>query len=806
VFDLALPLLGNALKPINVPSFAGFTLNDLRVQHVTTTQDDFLAIYASLGASTTLLDQAKNEPLLDAAVKGLVRNTPVQDPVEKTTATLKSVETPAPEVIRAALAGTQGAKLPTVTLDVPAVDAKGRHLEYTWNLNGGVWRPFTQAQPLVISDRAFAWQGKYMIGVRSRVVGDYYTTDPVGTTVPVIIDSVGPKVLVDQVAYDATKVTVPAVDLVSDTDKLQWAFGRVGDKEPWILWTSNDTLDLETLKDVAADGQFVVFVRDEAGNITTQVLDAPFHGAPGSGGGCACGASGSSTPGAGTIGLFLVVGIAFVGRGRGARMVAAMGRRGGRPLRRFFLWSSITLVSSLVPGCSCGSKAQSQSCEMTSDCPACPAGQVSLCFDHTCNCLDDVPLGKTGPYSHMDKASDGSVWVSAYSQENGDLVVAHHLAGGRIADTEWEWVDGVPAGPVTVPGSMIRGGITDPGPDVGMYTGIAVDAANEPEVSYQDVDNGSLKFAAKFGGAWQMHTVDAGTGKIDPTTGGSIVGYYTSISLRTDDGRPGIAYMAQVSDGNDVLRAELRYAQANVATPASAADWTIMVVDSLTLPPVDPTKPDPYPLAEGLGLFLSSTRDPATQAPVLVYYDRLNGNLKMAALDPNSGVFGTPVVLDGSANGDDVGWYPSAIVDSSGTVHVAYQSATKDSLLYINTKDNVVETVDDGYRIVGTNNDGLPEPTFDMVGNNTSIQLAGTGPVIAYQDSTTHELDVSVRKQSGQWQRTSVAGGDTNFMGAYGFFTSSVVAGAGLVISNWVVDLPNSDNWVEVDTATLGTN
>src|SRR5262249_29439903 len=41
IFELVGPILGNALKPINVPSFAGFTLNDLRVQHVVTSQDDF---------------------------------------------------------------------------------------------------------------------------------------------------------------------------------------------------------------------------------------------------------------------------------------------------------------------------------------------------------------------------------------------------------------------------------------------------------------------------------------------------------------------------------------------------------------------------------------------------------------------------------------------------------------------------------------------------------------------------------------------------------------------------------------------
>jgi hypothetical protein len=357
--------------------------------------------------------------------------------------------------------------------------------------------------------------------------------------------------------------------------------------------------------------------------------------------------------------------------------------------------------------------------------------------------------------------------------------------------------------PVTVPGSKIRGGVTDPGPDVGMYTSIAVGPQDVPEVAYQDVDNGSLKFAAKFGGTWQMHVVDAGTGKIDPSSGGEIAGLYNSIALRSDDGRPGIAYMAEVSDGGGVVRAEVRYAVAQVAQPASAGDWTVMTVDSIALPAMDPNKPDPYPLPEGLGLFIDATRDPTTQAPVVVYYDRVNGNLKMAALDPKSGVFGTPVVLDGTANGQDVGWYPSVKVDANGVVHVAYQSATKDSLLYINTKDNTPELIDDGYRIVGTNADGLPEPEFHMVGNNSSLQLTAQGPVVAYQDSTSHELLTSVRKQSGQWQRQTVAGGDQNFMGAYGFYTASALAGSDLVISNWVIDAPNADNWVEVDRQTI---
>src|SRR5439155_9277340 len=117
------------------------------------------------------------------------------------------------------------------------------------------------------------------------------------------------------------------------------------------------------------------------------------------------------------------------------------------------------------------------------------------------------------PYSDVATGKDGTIWVSAYAQSHGDLVVAQ-AAGGRIPDEDWEWVDGVPDGPVTIPQSKIRRGIEDPGPDVGMYTSIAVAPDGTPMVTYFDRDTASLKFAAKVAGVWQIHIVDQGTSKI----------------------------------------------------------------------------------------------------------------------------------------------------------------------------------------------------------------------------------------------------------------------------------------------------
>jgi MYXO-CTERM domain-containing protein len=801
VFDLALPLLGNALKPINVPSFAGFTLNDLRVQHVTTQQDDFLAIYASLGASQMMRTIGQHNQMMADTVRGLDKAiiNPGDVPVTGTSATIRTVDVPKPDIVRNALLGKRDGKLPSVTIDVAQRDDQGRELEYSWNLNGGVWRPFTQASPLVISDRAFAWQGKYMIGVRSRVKGDYHTTDAVGVTLPVIIDSVAPRIFVDDVREEDGKIWAPATDIVTGSADLLWAFGRVGDKQPATSWQHSAGLQEAAIANLAGDGEFMVWVKDEAGNTALARVPLPFHGAPGTGG-CACSTS-DTGPSSGGVVLFLMVGVALFGRRRARTVVTAIGRRGGRALPAFFVWAGITVVTSLVPGCSCGGKPGVQACETTMDCAAqCPAGTVPLCFDHECACVDDIPYGRIGPYSDVDVSPTGAdVYVSAYAQSHGDLVVAKHTGDGRIPNEEWEFVDGVPDGPVVVPGSTIRGGIGEPGPNVGMYTSIAVNADSVPMVTYQDVDTGSLKFAAKFGGTWTNHVIDAGTGSIDAELGGEITGLYTSLTKRADDGRPGVAYMAEVSDGGGIVRAEVRYAAAQVPNPVSPSDWTTWVVDTITLPPIDPAKPDPYPLPEGLGLFLDSARNPMNQAPVVVYYDRVNGDLKMAEFDAVAGTFKAPVVVDGAGANNDVGWYPSVTVDAEGTIHMAYQSATRDDLLYTNTKTNTPELIDDGYRIVGQTPEGYPKPEFHFIGNDVSLQVTTAGPVVSYQDSTSHELLMSARKNSGEWMMSKIAGGAMpTFTGAYGFFTSSVISSSDLVISNWVIDQPNYDQWVEI--------
>ncbi len=797
VFDLVTPLLGN-LPAIQVPSFAGLSLSNLAIKHVTTTQDDFLALYATLGSSFAMRNLAMTDKFAAAAVAAMDSQLSAAPAPSVGRAHLRTVNTPEPAKIRASLTHRQYGEMPTVTFDVDRFDERGRELEWSYNLNGGLWRPYTTAVTggLVIRDPAFAWQGKYEIGLKSRIKGDYRTTSD-ETRTKVIIDSVGPRIIDDQLDWDGDVLSVPMFDIVSE-HQLVYAFGKPGSDAPSSEWFKGSIAKLERGKIdqyLDANQELLLFSKDEVGN-TTIALIAPFHGQPG-GAGCACEASGGPSTG-GIVLVILVAGV-LVGRGARRRYAGFFRSATGRAATTIVIWLGASVAMSLQPGCSCGNPAD-KSCELASDCGPdfCAKGELPYCIDNTCVCSDDIPAGRVGPYSDVAVGKDGSIWVSAYAQTHGDLVVAQ-VQPGRVPDDAWEWVDGVPDGPVVVPDSKIRGGIDADGPDVGMYTSIAVGPDNQPMVTYFDRDTGSLKFAAKVAGTWQIHTIQAGTGTLGES--GALIGMYSSLSLRTDDGRPGVAYLAHVMDTTGG-RAEVRYASAQTANPTGPGDWQTWVVDTAPLPAIDPQNPNVYPLPEGLGLFVDSARLP-NQAPVVVYYDRSNGDLKLAKFNVASGQFSAPVVLDG-AGMIDAGWSPSIAVDAAGVVHVAYVGTTKDDLKYVTDAAGAVpEVIDDGYRIVGQTVDGLPKPEFHFVGEDASLVLAnGSLPMVAYQDATTQELLLATKQQDGQWTHDSVAGATQPWPGAYGFFAADAVGPTEIVMSTWVIDQPSGDpfnsNWVEI--------
>ncbi len=307
---------------------------------------------------------------------------------------------------------------------------------------------------------------------------------------------------------------------------------------------------------------------------------------------------------------------------------------------------------------------------------------VPICDgEQQCQCDSDVQWGRIGQFSEMDVAPDGTIWVSAYNAYHGDLMIAARDEDGRIPDEAWQFVDGVPDGPVLVPDSDIRGGINEPGPDVGLYTDIAAAGDGAVVVSHFDQDTASLRFTSNRSGAWVTHVIDEGVPAPAEEAEGAtfeIAGQYSAISIDLTD-RPGVAYFAHVSDA-DGARTELRFAQAATSDPTQASDWTVSVIDSAAVPA---PSSDPLPIPMGVGLFVNAARL-ADGSPVVVYYDRVNGDLKSARFNAGAGAFDPPQVLDGASV--DVGWYPSVAVDAADVLHVSYVSAANHDLLYLDTQ------------------------------------------------------------------------------------------------------------------------
>jgi hypothetical protein len=385
-----------------------------------------------------------------------------------------------------------------------------------------------------------------------------------------------------------------------------------------------------------------------------------------------------------------------------------------------------------------------------------------------CVCAELPPLqpGDLGRDSSLAAVPGDGVYVSSYEAVFGDLVVlSFDLDGGlRSART----VDGVPDAGVRYGPSGPRGGVAEPGPDVGRGTSIAA-GGGRLYVSYQDVARGDLKVAVRDpGGGWTTHTVDGASGD---------VGRYTSLAVDAS-GRPGVAYFQRSADASFPLAdcplprpsgpperlTALRFARASSPTPTSASDWTVRTLACSTSGP-------PSTLAEvpvGVGLFpslafrgdqalIAATRRAPASADGGLPRGELVGVEVSATLAP-----GPLVVLDASG---DTGYFPRLAVDpQTGQLGIAYHDGAARSLRFYlapQLQAGVAsELVDDGHDGVGS---------VSSVGTGSGLVfLPDGGALVAYQDAT--HGDLKVARRAGGW----TVEGPVSSAGAVGFFADAV--------------------------------
>jgi MYXO-CTERM domain-containing protein len=808
LINIATGALGGAVKPIALPAVAGFSLDNLAIQRVQTSQDDFIGIFGSIVTSTPspLINWNDPEhPELAGSVHAVAR--------------LAEVTVPKPRELQALFAerlGVVGAR-PTVKLALDATGNDGRAVEWAWRIDGGMWRTWTRDPNPVISDDAFLLQGHHKLEVRSRVVNQW-STESQPVALDVLIDSVAPELHPAREEADHSVIDLGGFDLVSKAAKLKYAW-RGADGKP-TAWTAEPTMPYAEALAVTDGGKqpLVLYAVDEAGNVGQGSFDLGslgFHGrtTTPSPSGCNC-EIGGHDGGAGARGGLLAL----------ALMALVFLRRRCKAVAPVLVVVSLAFVAA---GCGCDSKNQ---CRVDDDCAKmmCPAGQVPSCMANECGCTPDVPPGDVGRFSSMTMVGDDA-YVAAYNNSYGDLMIGHITPPGVVQG--WDYVDGVPDEAPDITNSHSRGGITDKGDDVGRYTSIATSSTNEPIIAYYDKTHGALKFAIFGAIRWHTYVVDSGTGV--PDAGGDDIGKWASMTVGPD-GMPAIAYSAWVEKGDSgEPESQLRWAQATVPNPTSPSDWQITVVDKRLAsdsgaPATDMGAPDmamgpdmadadagappmmtePL-LPEGIALMASAARK-ADGSPGIAYYDRTRGNLRLVEWNASTNAWNPPVILDGEdADGNDlgdVGLYDSLTYDEEGTAHISYENASLDHLFYINTATKMPEVVDDGYHPADEQTqDGIDSPVWHLVGDSSSIRRLSGKLMIAYQDSTVLMLRVAVKGDDGKWQKQYVAGHAMPFTGAYGFYADLEVQNGQGVLSSYAINqqMENPLFYVEVFNVNL---
>jgi MYXO-CTERM domain-containing protein len=752
LLSLALPLVADGLGSFALPELGGLTLKiaDDGITAVPADTKEFLAIFGTFELAAQMAAQVVTE------------------------AEVVDIVYPATEVFAAPT--WDRAQRPHVELALGGYvdDGTARELEWSFRVDGGLWSPYTRKDRVKLSRDAMWLQGRHTVEVRARVVGEPSTADRTPVVLRPIIDTIPPRVLLAQPTSDS--VTVMATDNVS-RGALTMEY-RLADGD----WTSvalpaaidlrgHDTEDLE------------VRIADEAGNhaggSTNGGPTIAFHGSAEGSGGCDCAVGGDPESLAGSALLVLLLGLGLIGPRRRRRLVRAT----ARVVPTVALWVGVATMLSVMPACDCGG----------TDTNPCFGGE----------CLEgEVERGPTGRYNSIAASADRVV-VSCYDEELGDLVLID-IAGEEMI---YEAVDGVPTDqqPVYEP-STYRDGVVAPGADVGAWTSIAL-VDGYARIAYQDVDNGTLKLARETeDGVWQIHTIDPGDD--------GEVGLHTSLAIGPD-GVPAVAYMAiNVDDGGNGRLTQLRYARAGSANPIAPGDWTIEVLDEAPAScagacnsrvcaevatdvhqcvtetsdcgdACDPDTevctngsclaavPDPpaYDIPEGSGLwptlgYLPDGRD------VITYYDRSSGDLAMQVF---AGAWTTTIV--DSTTTEDTGMWAHSVVDSSGIVHIAYQDALGDRLLYTTWNNGTigpVDVVDDGVR------DG---DRAHAVGASAAVMLTGSGVAIAYQDGLSSDMMIAQNNGSG-WTHGPLETG----IHLYGFFINSATGGGSTHISSYVYD------------------
>ncbi|MBI2388272.1 MAG: hypothetical protein HYV09_01535 [Deltaproteobacteria bacterium] len=662
------------------------------------------------------------------------------------------------------------------------LDNGTRKVEYAYKVDNGPYTTFFPERDFTVTSPFFLLQGKHTISVVSRVAGVAESEgEPV--VLPVLIDVLQPRVLLKTdvpgaVQIVATDIVSRGADLKVDAriDGGQWVPVPLVDAKQGTKVVSTRVVSVP----VEATN-IEVRATDEAGNVASTSAplirgraDATVPG----GSGCGCtipkGESSGSTTALATFGALAMLG-AIVERRR-RRMTRA----------REVAMASMIVAASGASGCTCASGDEEG------------GGTKS-----ECNGKPDLVPYVIGSHTSVAEGKDGTIWVAGYYEGDpsggssddfhADLVIGKFdKEKGAVA---WQTVDGVPKlaeGSELIKNSCgFRGGVTDPGDDVGQFTAMVLDSTGNPIVAYFDRTNSALKVARGDGKDWATHTVQ--------TVAKGWAGKFNSMTLA--NGKPVIAFQTMEAGSGGYAKAKVRVAKAQTEAPSAEGDWVLedvaveekspcipdvcasgqkCLVGDVGLEPVctataggcSPACGDGeacvknkdgvvgcqktrgtlgiYVNAIGSGISLSAT---ASGELGVVFYDRVHGNIRASS---NKGgkwtTTPTTAPLDGwtgdvtkNKTTGDRGIGASLAIDPTGNWHVVYADGIKEWLLYKFvpggdvTKAAAAIVIDDGTSVDGSAATAFKDGQH-VIGENAHLVLDGANLKLVYQDSTAGAL------------------------------------------------------------------
>ncbi len=333
----------------------------------------------------------------------------------------------------------------------------------------------------------------------------------------------------------------------------------------------------------------------------------------------------------------------------------------------------------------------------------CPSGEYCNVEENQClpirpdACPEDL-----GRYLSLAIDSTGRLWFASYTESYGDLVVGVENPDGNL---QCDYVDGRPA---NVPFSVPAG--TPPpiqGDDVGLWSSLALDAADRPHVAYFDRTHGKLKLAERDESGW--HIAALPEIEID-----GVFGRGGSLALDS----AGQARVAYFHDGRHELRLARRFGDGH---------WEFEIVDGGVA--AWPALPDDA--VRPMRLVVDS-RD----REWLAYRDLATGALKIAG----HGAGGLTISeLDG---GPDAGAFVCAARDPAGNMAVAYTVGADGSLRFAANQSGALRRIT---AVPGWAPDDSGLLRQHPAGQHCALAFGADGrPRIAYLDAAALGLNVVV--------------------------------------------------------------